>query len=336
MPVRRLLIVAALLCTLLPSAPALAVSQCFDAVQSPFCFDAPFAGYWDANGGLPVFGYPLTRSRSELNADLGHAFPTQWAQRNRFEYHAENAGSPYAVLLGLLGKERLRQLGRDPLAEPREAGPMPGCLWFAETGRNICNQNGALGFKAYWQGHGLKVPGLSAYAQSLQLFGLPLTSPQTETNANGNTVITQWFERARFEWHPTNPDQFTVLLGLLGTELRMAAVGRPEPADCAVVAPAPPTDAVDMWVTRPSVRSGESQTVCTRVTRQGRPERYMATSLRVITEDGWYDFIGLALGDGIARFAFTLGELPPHSTVTLIATYPGGVTAHTTYRVAGP
>jgi hypothetical protein len=31
-------------------------------------------------------------------------------------------------------------------------------------------------------------------------------------------VLTQWFERARFEWHPGKPDQYKVLLGLLGNE----------------------------------------------------------------------------------------------------------------------
>nr|MBA3944124.1 hypothetical protein [Herpetosiphonaceae bacterium] len=42
-------------------------------------------------------------------------------------------------------------------------------------------------------------------------------------NEAGETVVTQWFERARFEWHPDKPDEFKVLLGLLGTELRHTA-----------------------------------------------------------------------------------------------------------------
>jgi hypothetical protein len=45
-----------------------------------------------------------------------------------------------------------------------------------------------------------------------------------ETNASGDTVLTQWFERARMEWHPTNPPGFRVLLGLLGTESRPSTV----------------------------------------------------------------------------------------------------------------
>jgi hypothetical protein len=31
-------------------------------------------------------------------------------------------------------------------------------------------------------------------------------------------VLTQWFERARFEWHPTNPAPHQVLLGRLAAE----------------------------------------------------------------------------------------------------------------------
>jgi hypothetical protein len=40
-----------------------------------------------------------------------------------------------------------------------------------------------------------------------------------ETNAAGDTVLTQWFERARFEYHPDKPREFKVLLGLLGNEV---------------------------------------------------------------------------------------------------------------------
>src|SRR5690349_5161196 len=101
---------------------ALAHDLCF-AGKSPYCFGDPFSDYWENNGGLPVFGYPITAAAREVNADTGQAYLTQWAERNRFEVHPENAGTPYAILLGLLGKDRLRQLGRDPNAEPRAAGP---------------------------------------------------------------------------------------------------------------------------------------------------------------------------------------------------------------------
>jgi len=63
------------------------------------------------------------------------------------------------------------------------------------------------------------------YERSLALHGLPLTEARMETNASGHTVLTQWFERGRMEWHPNNPAGFRTLLGLLGTELSQ----RPSP-----------------------------------------------------------------------------------------------------------
>ncbi|GAA5526518.1 hypothetical protein Hgul01_00291 [Herpetosiphon gulosus] len=214
------LAVAALVVQPRPTAaaePIILETQCFDVPGIVECLDDDFLSYWRNNGGLPVFGYPITEAADQYNVDSDGFYWTQWLERNRFELHPENAGTPYEVLLGLLGKERLSQLGRE--IEPREAGPVEGCLWFEQTGHNVCNQAGNLGFKSYWQSHGLKIEGLDTYARSLQLFGLPLTSAQTETNANGDTVVTQWFERARLEWHPNNPDEFKVLLGLLGKEI---------------------------------------------------------------------------------------------------------------------
>ncbi len=208
-----------------------AAQRCF--TETVFCLESPFSEYWSQHGGLPVFGFPIVREAREPNPETGTIYLMQWIERNRFELHPENAGTPYEVLLGLLGKERLRQLGRNP--EPREAGAQPGCLWFEQTGHNVCDQATGLGFKSYWQSHGLNIGGLSAYDRSLQLFGLPLTGVNLETNSAGDTVQTQWFERARFEWHPGKPDEYKVLLGLLGKET-IAGYGIGGP-----VLPQPPT-----------------------------------------------------------------------------------------------
>lgn len=182
------------------------------------CFPDQFTGYWENNGGLAVFGYPITKAGQERNPDLNVDLLTQWTERNRLEVHPENQ-PPFNILLGRMGADRLRQLGRESSPEGRESGPRKGCLWFETTGHNVCDQINNVGFKTYWQTHGLKVAGLDAYNQSLQLWGYPLTSPRMETNTSGDTVLTQWFERARFEWHPDKPDEFKVLLGLLGTEI---------------------------------------------------------------------------------------------------------------------
>jgi hypothetical protein len=185
------------------------------------CIATQFASYWQSNGGLPVFGYPIGPR------ELGRPEPTvaplylQWTERNRLESHPD-APLAYQVQLGRMGAERLAQIGRDPTAEPAESGPQDGCLWFVETRHNVCDQGKGLGFRRYWESHGLRINSLNAYQRSLALFGLPLTAAKVELSANGEPFITQWFERARFEWHPSNPNDYKVLLGLLGNELRTA------------------------------------------------------------------------------------------------------------------
>jgi hypothetical protein len=192
-------------------------SLCFPDIPGiTNCIEGRFLDYWQQNGGLPVFGYPISVARDAVNPDTSQTYLTQWFERNRFELHPQHA-PPYDVLLGRLGDDRLRQLGRDwqRFGKGRQAA---GCLWFHETGHGVCEP-----FKRYWERHGLQHAALTKDAQSLALFGLPISEPALETNASGDTVMTQWFERARFEWHTAKPNDVRVLLGLLGTELQGAA-----------------------------------------------------------------------------------------------------------------
>jgi hypothetical protein len=74
--------------------------------------------------------------------------------------------------------------------------PSSGSHFFPETGHNLAH-----GFKAYWEKYG-----------GLAIFGYPITE---EMKDDGVTV--QYFERARFEWHPGAwPERFDVELSLLG------------------------------------------------------------------------------------------------------------------------
>ena len=75
--------------------------QCFD--ETGYCISGRFLDYWQQNGGLAVFGYPITNAEAQENAN-GETYLTQWFERNRFELHPENA-PPNNVLLGLLGNE---------------------------------------------------------------------------------------------------------------------------------------------------------------------------------------------------------------------------------------
>lgn len=66
-----------------------------------------FRLYWEQNGGLERFGYPITPELQETIE--GRTYTVQYFERRRMEYHPENAGTPYEVLLGLLGREVLGQ-----------------------------------------------------------------------------------------------------------------------------------------------------------------------------------------------------------------------------------
>ncbi|WP_298821818.1 hypothetical protein [Chloroflexus sp.] len=218
---KQLLLLMATLALLLLPLPVIAqptAPMCFpDVPLIDDCLHPSFVAYWRDNGGLPVFGYPIG-PLEQFVGEAGRPLTVQWTERNRLELHPNNPPA-YRIQIGRMGAEALARAGRDPFADPPDTGPQPGCLWFPETGHNVCDQEPGNGFRSYWLNNGLRIPGLSRYAQSLALFGYPLTAPQMERNANGDLVLTQWFERARFEWHPQNPARSRVLLGLLGREL---------------------------------------------------------------------------------------------------------------------
>jgi hypothetical protein len=169
--------------------------------------------YWNQNGGLPVFGYPITGQYGQ-QVEAG-TFQVQLFERNRLELHPENA-RPYDVLLGRLGADSLTTQGRDWTTFGK--GSAAAAHYFSQTGHAITPE-----FWGYWSSHGLEFDGRAgkSFAESLALFGAPLSEATIETNpTNGQQYLTQHFERARFELHPENAGTpYAVLLGLLGREL---------------------------------------------------------------------------------------------------------------------
>jgi uncharacterized protein YkwD len=169
--------------------------------------------YWDQNGGLPVFGFPIG-DQFEQPVE-GRAFQVQQFERNRLELHPENI-APYDVLLGRLGADALARAGRDWAKFPKGDPAAPH--YFTATGHAIAPE-----FWEYWSSHGLEFDGQPGKSneESLALFGMPLSEPAIEKSVtDGKSYLTQWFERARFELHPENAGTpYEVLLGLLGSEL---------------------------------------------------------------------------------------------------------------------
>jgi hypothetical protein len=70
-----------------------------------------FNAWWNSNGGLSLFGFPITPEIQERNDADGKTYTVQYFERNRLESHPEYAGSRQEVLLGLLGVEYVAAQG---------------------------------------------------------------------------------------------------------------------------------------------------------------------------------------------------------------------------------
>jgi len=74
-----------------------------------------FLTFWQRNGGLAVYGYPISEEIVETNAADGRQYTVQYFERNRFEWHPERSASNN-VQLGLLGVEYARLTGLNPMS----------------------------------------------------------------------------------------------------------------------------------------------------------------------------------------------------------------------------
>ncbi len=165
-----------------------------------------FYRYWEANGGLSRFGYPLTEAIMELSETDGETYLTQYFERARFEHHPEHAGTQYEVLLGLLGSERTAHRQHEAEFQPVDAPPDTDDVdYFTETGHTLRG-----GFRTYWYANG-----------GLPVFGFPISERIHErSETDGETHLVQYFERNRMEWHPEfEGTEYEILLGHLAREI---------------------------------------------------------------------------------------------------------------------
>jgi hypothetical protein len=185
--------------------------------------------YWKDNGGLSVFGYPISPASCIPNSDpngSGQLF-AQWFERQRMEYHPENAGTKYEILLGLLGSERSAKPQGTSLDAPSKASEKvagasdASCVFFKETGHQICGE-----LARYYFYDGSRSPAISprpgapaSKLSPLDLLGFPVTEA-FDTTCGGNACTVQYTERARLELQPAvADDKYKVLQGLLGNEI---------------------------------------------------------------------------------------------------------------------
>src|SRR5690606_18839925 len=103
-----------------------------------------FLRYWEQNGGLANFGYPITEEFQSADGIV-----TQYFERARFEWHPGSWPERFDVLLGRLGVELTAGRDAEPAFQRIEAGDDQNCTYFAETGHRLC-----FGFRSYWENHG--------------------------------------------------------------------------------------------------------------------------------------------------------------------------------------
>jgi glucose/arabinose dehydrogenase len=68
-----------------------------------------FLQYWQEHGGLAQQGYPISDEFTEISDLNGQPYTVQYFERAVFEYHPENAGTAYDVLLSQLGTFRYKE-----------------------------------------------------------------------------------------------------------------------------------------------------------------------------------------------------------------------------------
>jgi hypothetical protein len=106
-----------------------------------------------------------------------------------------------ALLLAALLAPQLALVRATPTAAAAPAATDP--YRFPETGHYVSGR-----FREYFETRG-----------GLYVFGLPITRAYWEASTDGKKYLTQYFERARFEYHPENAQPYDVLLTLLGNEI---------------------------------------------------------------------------------------------------------------------
>jgi hypothetical protein len=151
--------------------------------------------FYEKNGDVAIFGLPLTEVIKEGDLDV------QYFERAKVELHPEFDPAWYVSL---------SQLGRALVEGRTEAAfvPVPAGVedqnttYFAQTGHNL-----RFGFREFWRRNG-----------GVPIFGFPLSEEFNEISPDdGREYTVQYFERAKFEYHPETPER-TIQLARLGAQ----------------------------------------------------------------------------------------------------------------------
>jgi hypothetical protein len=158
--------------------------------QSGHYVDEPFLTFFQENGGLQVWGPPLT----EAFEDSGRL--VQYFERGRIECAPQGQEEPCEPSFSDLGELLGHQTPRTaPVPEPMLRDEL--CRYFPETGHNVC-----FAFLEYYLSQG-----------GPEVLGPPISELVVEPG-----VIVQYFSRARIEWRVDAPVDEAMSVGALGHE----------------------------------------------------------------------------------------------------------------------
>jgi hypothetical protein len=258
------------------------------------------ARYRSASDRLLIYGYPIT----DEYLDPIQNIRVQYFQRARFELH-ENAQASQRVQLSPLG-EWIYQADRvQPVALSTDT---PACRAFISGhGKfDVC-----YAFLAFFDKHG-----------GLEQFGYPISNYVKE----GERYV-QYFERARFEWHPElNPDQWVRVADVgriqfdktrRDPNLLTGSCNKPpdrgitnDPKNIKLVARA--------FVTKAVVKTNSQQTLFVIVQDNDlKPVPHAMISATVYLPQGIEEYYTLPASNenGISRLDFLVGDLPVNQVV---------------------
>lgn len=148
--------------------------------------------YQSASDPTLVYGYPITNAFVAPDISPSAGLQIQYFQRARFEYHPENAPGDRVVVspLGTYLYE-LEQIDSKTVTSASH----PACRFFVESQHQTCHA-----FLKFFDANG-----------GVDQFGNPISEIII---INGQLI--QYFEKARFEWHPERPSGKRVSLTNLG------------------------------------------------------------------------------------------------------------------------
>jgi hypothetical protein len=263
-----------------------------------------FQAFFEENGGLGIFGYPLTEAYLESDGER----LIQYFQRLRLEYDR----SQDQILITPLGRWAL----------PKEQVLSPASEALLSDGLEQSELLVRDAFLAFYEANGGE-----------DLFGQAISD---ELEDGGRRA--QYFENALLEWQPDAPLDYRVQLGHLGeAHYRRVGVfdnpGRSRPLDSAGVREAD----VSATLRAPILYAGEEQIVYVDVkTPEGqRPVAGVSVDLTVFYNEKTETFsLRETDGAGHTRGKLILADLRPGQKVRVVveASAPGGSTIGATSK----